>query len=116
MKSLELRYVLCRRQVFGRELSASGRLKWGSEHTQVGTVIAFGGHATAPELRLRRLYSLLGMQKPSLTPDVTIADVISQLDDREAYVCEVFANMHDLKRRRRRRTIHRAPKPSGWPN
>jgi hypothetical protein len=57
------------------------------------------------------------MQKPSLTPDVTIADIISQLDDPEAYVCEVFANMHDLKRRRRRRTIHRAPKPSGgWPN
>ena len=81
-----------------------------------GNWIAFGG------LRLRRNFVfavpiLVGMQKLSLTPYVTIADIISQLDDPEVYVYEVFANMHDLKRRRRRRTIHRAPKPSGgWPN
>ena len=52
-------------------------------HASGNCVIAFGGHATAPELRLRRLYSLLGMQKPSLTPDVTIADVISSFCKHE---------------------------------
>ena len=38
------------------------------------------------------------MQKPSLTPDVTIADIVSKLENPDAYVADVLGNMLDLKK------------------